>query len=259
MSLNSARKLGLTASILTFITPIVAVIASIFTILSFVSMLQSWVSSGEIKVSFLSAGFLIYLVAPAIVIIVGFILFLLAMYQLSHYYNESGIFRNILYALVVSIVGVLVVSALFSSFLLSLIFSITPNTLATPFFTQFITTTLALVGVTFVFAIIYGVFYYRAFKLLAEKSGVGSFKSVGILYLLGTLLSVILAGGILIWIAWIIAVNGFHSLKPQSTNGYATESITQPAITQTIRCPFCSKENPSITIYCKSCGNKLRP
>jgi uncharacterized membrane protein len=266
VSLNSGRKLGVTASIITVIMPVVAVIASIFMAQSLFTTIQSWVTNQVTPTfSILYAqlsSFFVVLVILAIVGLIGFILIILAMHQLSHYYKESSIFKNIVYALIVNIIGAIFVFALFFSFISSSINTAitTPSTLAMPFITQFIISFLALVVVALVLAIISGFFFMRAFNKLGEKSDRDSFKAAGVFYFLGALLSIVLIGGLLIWLSWIFAAWGFHSIKPFTTNNYSTPSAGTSAIpAQTICCPFCGTENKLDAIHCGSCGNRLQP
>jgi uncharacterized membrane protein len=187
---------------------------------------------------------------------------MLAMHLLSHYYKESGIFNNIAYALVVNIVCTIVVLALFFVFISSSINSAlsTPSTLAIPFLTQFIFSFLALVVVALVLGVISAAFYMRAFNKLGGKSGVGSFKTAGVLYLVGVLLSIVLIGVVLVWIAWIIAAWGFYSLKPSSSTNIDSipSAAIQPIVAQTNSCPNCGTENVPGALYCRSCGKQLQ-
>jgi hypothetical protein len=114
--------------------------------------------------------------------------------------------------------------------------------------------------VALLFGIINGVLYMRAFNKLGKKSGVDSFKTAGLLYFLGVLLSIVGIGGILTWIAWIFAAIGFKKLKPAPipTSGYSTPQSTAPNMTQTKRCPYCGTENLTEAIYCKNCGKPLQ-
>jgi uncharacterized membrane protein len=227
---------------------------------------QRWVANQVTPTfSILSAElntFFIVLIILAIIGLVGLILFILAMHQLSHYYKESGIFRNIVYALIVNVVGAISVFALFYLFITSSINSAinTPSTSVLPFLDQFIFSFLALVVLAMVLGIISAAFYMRAFNKLGEKSDCDSFKAAGVLYFVGVLLSVVLVGGILVWIAWIIAAYGFHSLKPlSSTNIYSTPSaVTSPVPAQTLPCPNCGTGNVPEALYCGSCGKQLQ-
>jgi uncharacterized membrane protein len=272
MSLGSGRKLGVIASLITVILPVVTVIAAIFMVQSFFATIQRWVANQVAPTfSILSAelsAFFIVLVILAIVGLVGFILFILAMHQLSHYYKESGIFKNIAYALIINIVGAIFVFALFFVFISSSINSAitTPSNLLLPFLNQVIFSVLALVVVALGLGIISAVFYMRAFNKLGEKSGLDSFKAAGVLYFVGVLLSIVLFGGVLVWIAWIFVAWGFYSLKPSSSssssssnNIYSTPSTTtSPTIVQTKPCPNCGVGNVPEALYCGSCGKQLQ-
>ena len=301
MSLGSGRKLGVIASLITVILPVVAVIASVFMAQSFFTTIQRWVANQVTPTfSILSAQlntFFNVLVILAIVGLVGFILFILAMHQLSHYYKEPGIFKNIAYALIINIVGAIAVFALFFVLISSSINSAitTPSNLSLQFLDQFIFSFLALVVLAMVLGIISAAFYMRAFNKLGEKSGLDRFKAAGVLYFIGVLLSIVLFGGVLVWIAWIFVAWGFYSLKPSSsTNIYSTPSAgtspvlaqtkpcpncgvgnvpeallcgscgkqlqgTSPILAQTKNCPNCGTENTPNAIYCRSCGNQLNP
>jgi len=266
MSLSSGRKLGVIASLITVILPVVTVIASVFMAQSLFATFQRWVANQATPAfSILSAelsAFFIILVILAIISLIGLILFILAMHQLSHYYKESGIFKNIVYALIVNIVGAIFVFALFFVFITSSINSAitTPSTSILPFLNQFFFSLIALIVLAMVLGIISAAFYMRAFNKLGEKSDSDSFKAAGVLYFVGVLLSVVLVGGILVWIAWIIAAYGFHSLKPLSSpNNFSTPSaVTSPVPAQTIPCPNCGTGNVPEALYCGSCGKQLQ-
>ncbi len=111
MSLETGRKLGLTASLINVIVPIVTVALYGFFLFSLISTITNAITgrgSTPIPSSlpFLSFGIIwIAFVAVGIISFVGLILFIVAMHQLSQYYNEPIIFRNIIYSLVISIVG----------------------------------------------------------------------------------------------------------------------------------------------------------
>lgn len=145
----------------------------------------------------------------------------------------------------------------YTSVILSAIGSIpqtgTPS--ITPFITQFIITYLVGIGVAFVFAIVNGLLYMRAFNKLGEKSGVDNFGTAGLLYLIGAIIP--LVG----WIAWIFAAIGFHKLKPVPATAPTVSYQTQPPLSstaQTKRCPNCGTENSADALYCSSCGKTLQ-
>jgi uncharacterized membrane protein len=254
MSFESGRKLGLTASLIAVIMPVIGVIAAVFLVLSlFAGTLSTFFSFGSIPILLVIAG---------IISFAGFILFLVAMHSLSQYYNEPGIFRNVLYGFIINIV----VSAIAVSIELAIIVTSIIRTTqgagagtADPSVTQFIVPFLAVLAVAFILEIVSAVFYMRAFDKLGEKSGINNFKTAGLLYLIGTVLTIVGVGVLLLWMAWIFAAEGFYSLKPSSNSTFAS-SDSQTSLTgiaQKKFCPYCGIENTADSVYCVICGQKL--
>ena len=97
MSFESGRKLGLTASLIAVIMPVIGVITAIFLVLSLLA--------GTLSTLFNFESITILLAIAGIITFAGFILFLVAMHSLSQYYSESGIFKNVLYGFIINIVG----------------------------------------------------------------------------------------------------------------------------------------------------------
>jgi uncharacterized membrane protein len=259
MSLESGRKLGLTASWISIILPVVAVVGVVAIIFSIIATATTGTGTGTVvpNIFGLSIGLIGFVIALAFTAIVGFILFMVAMHRLSNYYNEPGIFRNVLYAFILSIVEGIVLVGVYIGIVLSAIgsSSITnnpPN--VTNFMTEFVVTYLVAIGVGVVFAIVNGVLYMRAFNKLKEKSGVDNFGTAGILYLVGTIIPIV---G---WIAWIFVAMAFNKLKPSSAAPPTFSYPTQPPPTnmQTKRCPNCGAENHADALYCVSCSKPLQ-
>ncbi len=256
MSLESARKLGLTASLINVLLPVVAVIGVVAFVVFSILTVISGIANGTAAPTFLgiSLGFFVFLIAIVGVGLAGFIMFMVSMYRLSHYYNEPGIFKNVLYAFILSIISTAVIFALEFAFIFSSLAGIsmagTPSTFvpAFPFF--IIIVFLAAVA----FGIVNGWLYMRAFNKLKEKAGVDNFGTAGILYLVGTIVP--LVG----WIAWIFAYLGFRKLQLSSSVVPNVSYQTQPQFSgtvQTKRCPNCGTENSADSLYCRSCGKQL--
>lgn len=260
MPLESGRKLGLISSLLTVFLPVVGVIAAVIFVLSLFASLPFGTGTFTPSPFLFSAGLITLLIALGVTGIIAYILFIVAMYQLSHYYNESGIFKNILYAVILNIVGLIVVFGLVFAFILSSIGSIaqtnTPSTI-TPLVTQIIFSYVAIIGVAVVFGIVSAILYMRAFNKLADKSGVDSFRTAGLLYLIGALLTIVGIGGLISWISWIFAAMGFHKLKPSATPTVSYQTQLPLNTVQTKRCPYCGTENSADALYCRSCGKTL--
>jgi uncharacterized membrane protein len=67
--------------------------------------------------------------------------------------------------------------------------------------------------VLFIFMVISAIFFRKSLSTLAMKSGEKIFDTAGLLWLIGAVLTIILVGVILIWIAWILIAVGFFSIK----------------------------------------------
>ncbi|MCW4052943.1 MAG: DUF996 domain-containing protein [Candidatus Bathyarchaeota archaeon] len=176
--------------------------------------------------------------------LIGVILVLIAMKGLSDYYNEAGIFNNVLYGFVTTIVGgVVTVGVVVSSFLMALSdlgindwmnadewtgiiqegfmdFSVLIN---------FIGAVILAVVVLFVFLVISSILYRKSFNTLAAKSGVGMFSTAGLLILIGAILTIVVIGLIVIWVAIILLAVGFFSIKRAPTQPPAAEPSATPS------------------------------
>jgi uncharacterized membrane protein len=166
--------------------------------------------------------------------IVGFILMLIGLKGLSEYYNESGIFNNFLYGIIVAVVGVVVAAAIAITAFLGFISIIVPNwngdwtTLISQLGNVNIDTNIATnevlpyVGLLlldwvllFVFTLIFVLLFRRSTNQLTKKSSVGLFGSIGTVLLVGGVLSILAIGYLLIWIALLLfAIAVFQVKEP---------------------------------------------
>ena len=101
MSLESARKLGLTASLIQVIMPAISVV--LVMALFFIRISGTQLRLGQtLFASVLTTAIVVLL---SVISLVGIILFLISMNRLARYYNEHGIFKNVLYGFLLTIVG----------------------------------------------------------------------------------------------------------------------------------------------------------
>ncbi len=270
MSLESSRKLGFTASLIAVIMPVIIGLAYAFLIFSSITSSVS----GSNSISSFPLTTIILLFVVGVIAFAGLVLFVIAMHRLSQYYNEPSIFKNTLYAFIINIVtGITFVAieiALIGNLTRNITQTTTQTTAYTPiqtapptvnFLVQYIIALIVLAVVALVLGIISSVLYLRAFNKLGEKSKVDNFKTAGRLYLIGTVLTIVGVGILLIWIAWIFAALGFNSLKPSPVPTISTYSTTQPPLavaTQKRYCTYCGTENNSDAIYCRACGKQLQ-
>ena len=256
MSLESGRKLGLTASLINVIVPIVTVALYGFFLFSLISTITNAITGrGSTPIPsglpFLSFGIIwIALVAVGIISFVGLILFIVAMHQLSQYYNEPIIFRNIIYSLVISIVGAVVLVAILFAVIASTLMNtvVSTPTAASSFVSTFIIALIVVIAVAIAIGVVSALLYKRAFNKLAEKSGVHSFDTAGLLILIGVFIPIVS------WVGWIFATSGFNALKPKPYSPMPTA----PTITTQIKfCRNCGMANNVNAAYCKNCGKQL--
>jgi uncharacterized membrane protein len=264
VSLESAKKLGFTASIIQITMPIIAIVAVITLYVSLFSSIFSSIGTGITPTfSFFSVfgGALIFLIAVGVVAFVGYILFLIAMHRLSQYYNEKAIFKNVLNALIIQIIFTSVLLAIMLVVIPTLAgnMALTSTTGVTSTLWSFIVIYLVVIAISIVVSIYCALLYKRAFYKLSEKSGVDNFRTMGLLYLIGTALSFV-GGSVIVWIAWIFAAMGFRKLAPalQATAPSTYYMPNQAPQTNTTKpCPTCGAENSTDRRYCAHCGKQL--
>ncbi len=153
--------------------------------------------------------------------IVGLILLMIGLKYLSDYYKDKNIFNNALYGIIFGIIGVaaaafLLIALIFGGSFLGIGYSagadITGNLVA------FLGGILITLVVAFIFYILMALYLKRAFDCLANTTSIGMFRTAGLLLLIGAVLTIILVGLILIFVAWILLTVAFFSMQspPQS-------------------------------------------
>lgn len=178
--------------------------------------------------------------------LIGFILVLIALYGLSGYYNESGILNNAIYGFVASIVGVVVAGGVFIGMALSALGDLgiedwtnvsewtsvewTAN-LTVDFAFDILGGLIIAAVILFVFAIISAFLYKRSLNMLGAKSGVNLFNTTGLILLIGAVLTIILIGALLVWIAFLLLAIAFFSIKttPVESPASSQETATSPS------------------------------
>ena len=150
--------------------------------------------------------------------IVGIILVLIGMKNLSQAYNDESIWKNTLYAVIFGIIGIVATGVT----LLSLFFGGIFAGAALGFgeatgILGLIAGIIIFLVVAFVFYILEAIYIRKAFDSLANKSGVGLFRTGGLLLLIGAVLTIILVGLFLIFIAWILILVAFFEIPTNQT------------------------------------------
>jgi len=160
----------------------------------------------------------------SVLVLIGAILTMIALKGFSDHYNEAGIFNNALYGFITGIIGVVVCIAMIVVMVLMVISGLdwTDPAAIQQYFMDLnnvwgiIGTAIAALVVLFVFFVVTAIFARKSLSLLSAKTGEKIFATAGLLWLIGAVLTIILVGLILIWIAWILIAVGFFSIKTQA-------------------------------------------
>jgi uncharacterized membrane protein len=270
VSLESGKKLGFAASIINIIVPVImGVVFVVFYAALFGAILSaSRAASGGVVVTpaisslvGVFTSLIVIGVVGSALALAGYILFLIAMHRLSQYYKEPSIFSNLLRALIIQIVTAVIFGVIVVVMVLLVVGSVPIRSGTVSVQPLIITSFLGVIVaslVWFAISIYCAVLYKRSFDRLTEKSGVDSFKTTGLLYLIGAVLNI--AGGIgaiILWIAWIFAALGYQKLQPLPPASAPFVPPYQPGTVAVKRCPTCGADNSPDAIYCRNCGRLL--
>ncbi len=161
----------------------------------------------------------IFLIIPVpFLSIVGIIMVLIGMKNLSKAYNDESIWKNTLYAVIFGIIGIVasgltLVSLFFGGIFSAATFGVADTTGVIGFFAGLI----IFLVIAFVFYLLEAIYIRRAFDSLANRSGVGLFRTGGLLLLIGAILTIFIVGLFLIFIAWILILVAFFQIPTTST------------------------------------------
>jgi uncharacterized membrane protein len=159
--------------------------------------------------------------------IIGIILLLRGVKELSNYYQDDEIYKNALtgvkfYVIALVAVGV-AIAAITVGVGVATGFEFTASFVPTVGFGVGLITFFAGLVAAFVFYVLAASHLRRTFNTLAQKSGEASFTTAANLLWWGAILTIILVGLLLIVIAWIFATIGFFTMKPQQHQQYAPQ------------------------------------
>jgi uncharacterized membrane protein len=173
-----------------------------------------------------------------VIALVGFILVLVALHDLAGYYKENGIFDSALYGFIAAIVGVVAAAsaAIYVIFYTSTLTdflhkiypswngswsslsglpppspsSITPSIVAPVLGAMF-----SVLAILWIFLVISAFLNRRSLNMLSAKANVGLFSTAGLLLLIGAVLTIVVIGLVLMWIAVLLIAIAFFQMKPQ--------------------------------------------
>jgi uncharacterized membrane protein len=175
--------------------------------------------------------------------VVGYILTLIAVKYVSDEVNDSSIFSDMLYAVITGIVGILVGGFVVFFGALSSIFTAGLGAIAGG---------IAFLAIVWIALVVSAVFVRRAFNKMAEKLNVSTFRTAGMLYFVGALLTIVLVGFLLLFVAFILQVVAFFSIPEDRSAAQAQ----MPAGAGFKYCPSCGSQMPLAAGFCPKCGAK---
>lgn len=191
--------------------------------------------------------------------IIGYILILIAINDVSKYLQDRSIFKNTLIAVALEIVGSAVGLFILFGGLLSSMFtgglSVVPGLIAA-------------LAVTWLFLVAAALFLRRSYDTMALKLGIGSFRTTGMLFLIGAGLVILVGlGFIVIFVGEIFQAISFFAIpeQPGQTAPYAqymqppvgSVPVT-PVSDQPLRyCPNCGAAVDTAARFCRNCGKIL--
>jgi len=156
--------------------------------------------------------------------IIGVVLLLKSMKELSNYYQDEKIYRNTLTGVKFYIIAMIAMGVAIGALLIG-IGSATGFTFKTGFtptaaFGAGLAAFFVGLVIAFVFYILATSHLRKTFDALAQKSGEASFTTASKLLWWGAILTIVFVGLILIFVAWIFATIGFFAMKPQQLQAY---------------------------------------
>jgi uncharacterized membrane protein len=164
--------------------------------------------------------------------IIGVVLLLRGMKELSNYYQEEAIYQNALTGVKFYIIALVAAGASIAALLIGIgsatSFKFTKGFVPTVGFGAGLAAFLAGIIVAFVFYVLASSHLRKTFNTLAQKSGEASFFTAGDLLWWGAILTIILVGFILIFVAWIFATIGFFTMKSKQFQQYTPQPTEKP-------------------------------
>ena len=173
--------------------------------------------------------------------IIGVVLLLRGMKELSNYYQDEKIYQDSLTGVKFYIVAVIAAAVAIAAITIGIGsatgFKFTGTVALTAGLGAGIATFLGGLLIAFIFFLLATTHLRKTFNTLAQKSGEASFTTAANLLWWGAILTIIVVGLLLIFVAWIFATIGFFTMKSQQYQQYAPNgsipTAGQPAVQTT--------------------------
>jgi uncharacterized membrane protein len=171
--------------------------------------------------------------------IVGLILVLIAVKYASDIFGDPKIFNNMLYAVILGIIGIVVgvvavVAVVFQAmglgYLSSSFVATPPSSIAVGDVMGMLGSILIGLAAVWICFLISSIFLRRSYGELGKRLNVGLFGTAALLYLIGAVLTIILVGFLLIFVADILFIVAFFSINTQMPPPTPSIQPAQPSM-----------------------------
>jgi uncharacterized membrane protein len=181
--------------------------------------------------------------------IVGFILTLIAVKFISDELKDGSIFNDTLYAVITAIIGVAVGAGTIFLAIITAPLTFGVSALAGIF------VFLVIVWIAFVVS---AIFLRRAFNAIAQKLNAPSFRTAGTLYFYGAILTIVLVGFIILFIAYIFQIVAFFSINDSAMPAQLMQTASAvPAASLGMKyCKNCGTQMAADAMFCPKCGTQ---
>ena len=211
----------------------------------------------------------IFAIIPG-VSLVGWILILVAMKEVSDVTQDRSIFDDALIAGITAVIGAITFVVLLASGAFGGIITLG----AIDFGLFGVLGALALLGTFWLLLIVSSIFLKRAYDKIAQRLNVGAFATAGLLYLIGALTVIVIVGFLILLIAMVFQIVAYFSIQdqpppplypdfqPPPQTPTPMPQVIQPQATPPQPTPefkFCFKcgtRHPVSAVYCTNCGTK---
>ncbi len=157
--------------------------------------------------------------AGIVLLIIGLILMLVAVKNISEVIADPSIFSNMLYSVILAIIGPIIATVVLlaaAASFFSAFSGFTPGTTTLPANFLTIIGIVILAGVAlWVCVLISTIFLRKSYDNIAMKLNVSMFKTSGLLFLIGAATLIVLVGFVILFIAAILQIVAFFSIPDQ--------------------------------------------
>lgn len=161
--------------------------------------------------------------------LIGLVLLLVVFNDLADHYKDRSIFKNVLWGIIILVVGVVIATATVSIAAAGALSQIglqvsswsDPaawqgidwNNLNYDMLAPYFAAMIGALVVLFALTVVAAYFLRRSLTTLASRTGIDMFATSGLILLIGAILTIVLVGFVLLWIAMILLAIAFFRLR----------------------------------------------